>query len=250
MGTDKARRTALDKLPRGLPKTYERISEQILETHQETQDRVKRALQWLAVAPTLSGRALLETLALRPGYSRLAPEAMTSEEDILKWCSSFVRRRANGNGLELAHFTVKEYLMCIDPANDPRVGRFKISELQSHLLIGKTCPTYLTLDAFADTSLPVNLLGNMCSDIGEDIIAVCADSAESMEDEGSDEESDENHKISSLSAGVESDEEEPKSPRFTHDTRDTYLFGVLTAILSYCTQQLAGMIIATAISWI
>jgi hypothetical protein len=153
--------------------------ERVLETHEDTQDIVKRALQWLVVAPTLSGRALLEALALRPGDSRLDTEAMTSEEDILKWCSSFVRRRANGNGLELAHFTVKEYLMCIDSANDHRVGKFRISESESNLLIGKICLTYLTLNTFAETPLPINLYGNIRPDIGQDTNSACSDSEES-----------------------------------------------------------------------
>ncbi|ERF71769.1 hypothetical protein EPUS_01684 [Endocarpon pusillum Z07020] len=230
LGTDRARRTALDKLPRGLPKTYERILERVLETHEETQDLVKRALQWLAVAPTLSGRALLEALALRPGDSRLDPEAMTSEEDILKWCSSFVRRRANGNGLELAHFTVKEYLMCIDSANNPRVGKFRISESESNLLIGKICLTYLTLDTFAETPLPANLLGIMYSNIKEDTIL-------------------------SLSARRESAEKEPQSQRSTHDTPDTLSLSCLESYpllvdaaaswTNYCKDHLMDTVIAS-----
>ncbi|KAF7510128.1 hypothetical protein GJ744_007027 [Endocarpon pusillum] len=241
LGTDRARRTALDKLPRGLPKTYERILERVLETHEETQDLVKRALQWRAVAPEVSGRALLEALALRPGDSRLDSEAMTSEEDILKWCSSFVRRSANGNGLELAHFTVKEYLMCIDSANDPRVGKFRISQSESNLLVSKTMLTFLTLDTFAEIPLPAR---KKCSHIKEDTNAVCADSEERAKD---------GEKLS-LSAGRESDEEEPQSPSYTHDAPDTLalpclcsyppLMGAACFWHRYCRDHLMDTMIA------
>ncbi|KAH9209438.1 hypothetical protein DL95DRAFT_372197, partial [Leptodontidium sp. 2 PMI_412] len=55
-------------------------------------------------------RALLEAISITPSDTHLHPNAIVSKDDLLKWCSSLIRRRADGDGIELAHFTVKEYL--------------------------------------------------------------------------------------------------------------------------------------------
>ena len=165
LGTDRARRSALDKLPRGLPKTYERILTRVLETHEETQDLVIRALQWLTVAePALSSKALIEALALNLGDSKIDSDAMTSEEELLKWCSSLIRRRVDNEGLELAHFTVKEYLLSINTDTGPQFTKFKIYPEESNLLLGSICLTYLNLDSFVDTPPPDHIFEHAYSD--------------------------------------------------------------------------------------
>lgn len=59
----------------------------------------------------MSGPALLEALSIVPGDTQSDPDTTPSEYDILRWYSSLVRRRANGDGIELAYSTVKEYLV-------------------------------------------------------------------------------------------------------------------------------------------
>jgi ankyrin repeat protein len=186
------------------------------------------------MAKNLSGRALLEALALSPGDSRLDPEAMTSEEDILKWCSSLVRRRADGSGLELAHFTVKEYLESIKPESDPRFGKFKISKPESDLLIGSICLTYLTLDSFAEAPLPVGLFDGIYADLDESSNTHSANDEDSTNDEACDEdlqESDEELALEEMqrseedeekhdSDGGESEKRETESPAARNDTPD------------------------------
>lgn len=125
--------------------------------------------------------------------------------------------------------------MCIDSVNDPRVGKFGISESESGLLIGKICLTYLTLDTFAETPLPVNLYKNIHSDVVEDTNAVCADSEESKKGGGSDQGSHDNGRRSALqweeitgkeenvnnkdvSSGGESEEEETQILLYKRDT--------------------------------
>jgi hypothetical protein len=145
--TDKARSKALDHLPRGLPETYERILGRVLESHKEIQDLVSRTLQWLVCAKrTLDHDELLEALSITPGDTQLDPASMTSENDLLRWCSSLVRRRATCDGIELAHFTVNEYLLSIDLDKDKRFSPFKICPKKSDKLLGQVCLTYLNLD--------------------------------------------------------------------------------------------------------
>jgi ankyrin repeat protein len=204
----------------------------VLETHEETQDLVTRALKWLAFGKKpLPGKALVEALALSPGDSRLDSEAMTSEEDILKWCSSLVRRRVDGDGLELAHFTVKEYLVSIDRESDPRFGKFKISETESDLLLGSICLTYLTLDTLAGTPLPVDIFDGIYTDSEEMGDSDDAQSEDSTEGEASDEKLQESNdeqylngrqqnKKDELNCDNESTDEDTKSAKVSYGSPD------------------------------
>ena len=76
---------------------------------------------------------------------------MSDEEGILKWCSSLVRRTPDGDRLELAHFTVEEFLLAID-GSEPRspYARYKISPEEENLLLAKLCLTYLLFEDFRD----------------------------------------------------------------------------------------------------
>jgi hypothetical protein len=74
---------------------------------------------------------------------------MPDEEGILKWCSSLVRRTPDGNRLELAHFTIEEFLLAIDgngPNNPYR--RYRISPTKQDLSLAKLCLTYLEFEDF------------------------------------------------------------------------------------------------------
>ena len=109
-------------------------------------------LQWLVCATgRLGHHALLEALSITPGDTHLDPSCKVTEDDILRWCSSLVRRRADGDGIELAHFTVKEYLTHTETNldsyhhEDPRLLIFKIRPKESDKNLGLVCLTYLNM---------------------------------------------------------------------------------------------------------
>lgn len=81
----------------------------------------------------------------------LDSDAMPDEEGILKWCSSLVRRTPDGARLELAHFTVEEFLLAIDTSkpNNPYAS-YKISPNDQNLPLAKLCLTYLLFENFQD----------------------------------------------------------------------------------------------------
>jgi hypothetical protein len=87
---------------------------------------------------------LLEALAIRDGEKHFDSSSMTTVEDILYWCSSLVRRRTMY--LELAHFTVKEFLECIDPAKTPSFRRYHLSG--DHGILAKACINFLDCREF------------------------------------------------------------------------------------------------------
>lgn len=149
---DGARSKALDQLPRGLPETYDRILGRVLDRHEEIHRLVSMTLQWLVCAKYPLGRhALLEALSISPVETHLDPDTEATEDELLRWCSSLVRRRADGDGIELAHFTVKEYLTSTVFDNhghgheNSRLAIFKIRPEESCKTLGILCLIYLNM---------------------------------------------------------------------------------------------------------
>ena len=109
---DTARRKALNALPPTLHATYERILQRVNNSNKEIQQLVQRSLRWLVCTKEqLSSSALCEAITIETGDTYLDRNAIPDQDEILRWCSSLVRRSSAGDSLELAHFTVKEFLM-------------------------------------------------------------------------------------------------------------------------------------------
>ena len=154
---DAARRKALDCLPPDLNSTYERILGRINQSNPETQKLARRALRWIANASTLHSfttRALCEAVSVDFGSTKRNPEAIPDEFEILHWCSSLVRKSANGEKLELAHFTVKEYLQQIDPRRDLSISAYRIHPETDKIALTEACLTYLNFEDFEQGVLP------------------------------------------------------------------------------------------------
>ena len=147
---DAARRKALQSLPPDLNSTYERILSRVSQSPPETQELVRRALRWITgpTLSTLSTKALCEAVSVNLGSTSRDREAIPDEDDILRWCSSLVRKSADSNSLELAHFTVKEFLQQIDPNRDNLIGAYRIDGRADGIIRVKTCLTYLNYEDF------------------------------------------------------------------------------------------------------
>ena len=83
---------------------------------------------------------------MEDGISRLDRDAVPDEFILLRSCSSLVRKSASGQGLELAHFTVKEFLLGMEP--DSEFSAYRVDVEESEVELGKVCLTYLTLQDF------------------------------------------------------------------------------------------------------
>jgi hypothetical protein len=152
LNTDKAIRKALNSLPPTLSATYERILDRVNASNADTQRLVQNVLTWIICSKDpLSTKELLEAVSISEGDTELDSDAMPDEEGILRWCSSLVRRTPNGDRLELAHFTVEEFLLEIDAneLNSP-YARYKISPEDQDLALAKLCMTYLLFNDFQD----------------------------------------------------------------------------------------------------
>lgn len=147
--TDVARRQALKRLPRGLKSTYERILDRINAADDEVQTLVQRSLRWIVGAHTpLSNAALREVASLQEGDTRLCPETVPDEEEILRWCSSLVRKSQETQVIELAHFSVKEFLLDIKPEKTPEYAAFCLHKEREDIEMTKTCLSYLLFEDF------------------------------------------------------------------------------------------------------
>lgn len=76
---------------------------------------VQRVLTWIICSKKpLTTKQLLEAVSIEDSDTILERDAMPDEEGILLWCSSLIRKTTDGWTLELAHFTVEEFLAAID----------------------------------------------------------------------------------------------------------------------------------------
>jgi ankyrin repeat protein len=150
---DRDRREALKKLPPDLPSSYERILERANRSSKENQDLVKKTLHWIVYAKDpLDTEELIEALAVCDGDRSFDSTSMTTEEDILHWCSSLVRRNPSSGELELAHFTVEEFLAAIDPVKKPAFQKYRLSG--DHTLLAKACLDFILCEDFDGFALP------------------------------------------------------------------------------------------------
>lgn len=145
---DAARRKALDSLPPDLNSTYERILNRVNQSNPETQKLVRRVLRWITSESDLKIDALCEAISINFGDTKRNPEAISDESEILRWCSSLVRKSADGDRLELAHFTVEEYLKQIDPGRDTSISAYRIDPRADWIILAKVCLTYLNFEDF------------------------------------------------------------------------------------------------------
>ncbi|TVY14572.1 Ankyrin-3 [Lachnellula arida] len=145
--TDKMKRAALDQLPRDLPQTYDRILRGVDKNHM---DLVHKTLQWIIyAAEPLPVSALLEALAVEDEDVDYDETAMADENILLQCCSSLVKKSRSATGcLELAHFSVKQYLLSIDTQSPPEIAVYRVHQSGGQLSLARTCLTYLNFETF------------------------------------------------------------------------------------------------------
>jgi ankyrin repeat protein len=142
--SDRERLAALERLPRTLEATYDRILERVNERGDSACMLVERILCWLSHPHSvLSVRQLCEAIAIEPGSTSLDTRDVVDVQDILIHCSSLVRLSADGKIVEFAHFTVGEYLKDIDLARKPHLKRYRWDSSNANTYKAETCLTAL-----------------------------------------------------------------------------------------------------------
>ena len=75
-------------------------------------------------------------------------EATVDPESILHWCGSLIRKIPGADTLELAHYSVQEFLETIDGHAGSPYLLFRSDVEHDSLYLAKTCLTYLCFDDF------------------------------------------------------------------------------------------------------
>ena len=154
---DAARRRALTMLPPTLHATYERILSRVNNSNKEVQKLVQRSLRWLVCSKKqLCSSALCEAISIDTRNPTLDRTAIPDEDEILRWCSSLVRKSASGESLELAHFTVKEFLTTGIDTLDSEYGVYHFGTEIDNAQLAETCLTYLCFEDFGSGSRDSN----------------------------------------------------------------------------------------------
>ena len=142
--TDADRRSALISLPPTLNSTYERILMRVNKSNRLIKNLVRRTLQWIVHARRpLSISALCEAVSVEPGCGALIYDAIPAEDELLRWCSSLVRKTSSGDALELAHFTVEEYLRGLNNDLTSELVTYGLDRVHGDIDLGVVCLTVL-----------------------------------------------------------------------------------------------------------
>lgn len=136
---------AINMLPPTLHETYERILDGVNQSGEGVQKMVQATLRWIVTSRggSLAVDAICEAISIQVGVKHLDKESVYDEEAILSHCGSLLQV---GEGFELAHFTVKEFLTSIKPESP--FAQYSQNEQKVHPLLAKTCLTYIMLDPF------------------------------------------------------------------------------------------------------
>jgi hypothetical protein len=129
----------LENLPEGLRESYDRILDRINKLPNKYQHYVQKALQWTCTSRMpLTLKALCEIVALKDGSKNATRPQPIYDRKLLHWCSSFLRHSTTDGLVEVAHYSVKEYL------KEPKYAHFLVTD-ECNAQLGKACLDYLLL---------------------------------------------------------------------------------------------------------
>ena len=152
LASDSDIRQALTNLPQTLDSSYERLLYRILNQPLPTQAHVQRALKWVIWRGPMALEALLDILAVKTGTHTLMSASRPDGDAILRVCGSLIRQNPTNDYIELAHFTVKEYLCAIDATRTPDLKPFFAQEIEDKRTLATHIGLYLCCDNFEKLS--------------------------------------------------------------------------------------------------
>ena len=163
---DSSRRKALGSLPPTLNATYERILRRVNASNKEVQLLVSRTLKWIVHRQRdpfwidddedvyFPDKALCEAVSISMGDTRRDTDKISDEDEMLRCCSSLVRKDADHGYLELAHFTVEEFLLQLGDEESGEFASYRVGFEHIESEVAKVCLTYLN---FRDFNQPIHI---------------------------------------------------------------------------------------------
>ena len=147
---DDSRQKALKSLPPNLGQSYERILERLERQSPQLRETVKKVLLWLVcIKHPISLAALAEAVTIKNGDKTLDRNKIPTPRRLLRLCSSLIRTSAGNTMIELAHFSVREFLMDLAyPDASTKFSTYGIQTENETLTIAKSLLTYLCMEDF------------------------------------------------------------------------------------------------------
>ncbi|KAL8835784.1 MAG: hypothetical protein Q9170_003178 [Blastenia crenularia] len=159
-GAEGIRRKALGNLPPTLNATYERILRRVNASNRDVQILVSRALKWIMYElderNCFDTAALCEAISINSADTERDSDKISDNSEILRWCSSLVRQATDSDYLELAHFTVQEFLQGISPEESGEFVAYRAVPDCADEELAKVCLTYLNFRDFNNNVYPNN----------------------------------------------------------------------------------------------
>ena len=146
--TDKDILIALKDLPKDLPETYDRILQK-LQQSQFADLAFARKVYGLLVAARrpLTLDALREAVSVELGVTVWDPRKMVNNMLIsLNCCGSLVIVDEEDSTVQLAHHSVKQYLL--SESTRQSISQYHVELAEADLLLGDICVTYLNMGIF------------------------------------------------------------------------------------------------------
>ncbi|OTA68801.1 ankyrin, partial [Hypoxylon sp. EC38] len=153
--TDKARREALTKLPPTLPASYERILHRVESSNEQVQKLVQHSLQLIASPRNLNIEEICEAVSVPLDQDTFEDDEIIDADEIMRWCSSLIRKSADSQRFEFAHYSVMEFLEGIHSTN-PNLASYQVSRDKALLLLGPLCLKYLTFKNHEQAPIATN----------------------------------------------------------------------------------------------
>ncbi|KAI4269415.1 MAG: hypothetical protein L6R38_007473 [Xanthoria sp. 2 TBL-2021] len=96
----------------------------------------------------MSIEALCEAVSINIGDTERDKDSIPDELEILRWCSSLVRKGVGRDCLELAHFTVKGFLLQLDDNDTGEFSAYRIGPSHDENELAMVCLIYLNFRDF------------------------------------------------------------------------------------------------------
>ncbi|OBS23314.1 hypothetical protein FPOA_03863 [Fusarium poae] len=141
--TDRDRLDALKQLPQTLHDSYRRLLERVNTKPLRTQKRVQLCLHFIAFFPgQLTISELCQAVSTPDDIGdNLDGGNIVNENDIIHYCSSLIRKSAEGNTFEFAHFSVQEFL----ESDMTGLEKYRVSRQESSSLLALQCLRFVQL---------------------------------------------------------------------------------------------------------
>lgn len=146
--SDADRLEALDQLPESLHDSYFRILRKINKLPVKTQDMIRLCMRFLAFFPEpLTIQQLCQAIST-PVTLGASLGQIVDQGSVARKCSSLIRKTADGQYFEFAHFTVQEFLSDAALVSLPEFASYRISKPDDGPILGLLCLKFVQLKDF------------------------------------------------------------------------------------------------------